>query len=190
MTQALELVLTLHLPGFMITTWWMWTMIVLSDVICPPVHIYHPQVHMVYVAYLYLDAEWHYFSACIYCYTTLYHYHLSLHQNGISSLMLASAMGHVEVAEMLLQHGASVDLVNIWCVNDNMSKSLVCIDICRRSIIINPQHACTARVMVLGCVCVQSNLWSPHATRNTYGFSMTQIVKQVREFTTTKKPIC
>ena len=42
----------------------------------------------------------------------LYHYFFSLHQDGVSSLMCASTMGHVEVAEMLLQHGASVDLVD------------------------------------------------------------------------------
>ena len=31
-------------------------------------------------------------------------------QNGVSSLMLASQNGHVEVVDKLLQHGATVDL--------------------------------------------------------------------------------
>ena len=33
-----------------------------------------------------------------------------LHQDGLSSLMVASCSGHVEVVDKLLQHGASVDL--------------------------------------------------------------------------------
>ena len=57
-----------------------------------------------------------------------------------------------------------------------------CVCICGP--LINPRRACTARVTVLVCVCVcvsvQSNLRScanTRATRNTYGFSVTRIVK-------------
>ena len=32
------------------------------------------------------------------------------HQDGLSSLMVASGNGHVEVVDKLLQHGATVDL--------------------------------------------------------------------------------
>ena len=43
-------------------------------------------------------------NACIISHFTI--------QNGVTSLMLASQNGHVEVVEKLLQHGARVDLQN------------------------------------------------------------------------------